>query len=81
MPKIRRKGVPLPLVLHLRDRMHERGISMEQLELLLAWLDTEPDAPGGGWYKRFPGLTVCGQGELVKTFLRPDQTPVGEALD
>jgi len=41
------------------------------------WCDTDPEVPEGEWYKRFPGMTVCGEGELVKTFLLPGQAPHG----
>jgi hypothetical protein len=27
--------------------------------------------PDGEWYKRFAGMTVCGEGELTKTTLLP----------
>ena len=30
--------------------------------------------------KRFSGMIVCGEGELVKTFLLPDQNPKGEPI-
>jgi hypothetical protein len=43
----------------------------------MRWLDTEPIVPDGKWYKRFPQFTVCGEGELVKTFLLPGQVPNG----
>ncbi|MBI4220810.1 MAG: hypothetical protein HY682_11745, partial [Chloroflexi bacterium] len=51
-----------------------------QLELLARWLDTEPDVPQGQWYKRFSGMTACGEGEFVKTFLLPGQRPRGERV-
>ena len=51
-----------------------------QLQLLATWLDTEPDVPEEQWFKRFPGMTVCGEGELVKTFLLPRQHPKGKRL-
>ena len=28
--------------------------------------------------QKFPGMIVCGEGELVKTFLMSNQTPIGE---
>jgi hypothetical protein len=34
----------------------------------------------GRWFKRFPGMTVCGEGELVKTFLLPHQAATGEEV-
>ncbi len=81
MPKVRRENLPRFLFRHLVDRTHEREISTEQLELLLDWLEAEPEVPNGKWFKRFPEMTVCGEGELIKTFLRLDQAAVGEALD
>jgi hypothetical protein len=66
------------LLQHLLDRIQRRHIGADQLGLLAAWLDREPDVPAGRWFKRFPGMTVCGEGELVKTFLTPEQAPVGE---
>ena len=77
MPRIRRKDVPPALFAHLLDRIQERRIEARQLELLAAWLDGEPEVPTGPWFKRFPGMTVCGAGDLIKTFLLPGQTPRG----
>lgn len=62
---------------HLLDRIQERRIDAAQLERLARWLDGEPDVPEGPWFKRFPGVTVCGEGELIKTFLLPGQAPHG----
>ncbi len=80
MPRVRRKDVPPLLLRHLLDRIHERRIDAKQLELLAAWLDEEPEVPEGAWYKRLPGMTVCAEGELVKTFLLPGQAPKGVRL-
>ena len=80
MPQVRRKDVPPLLLQHLLDRVHERRIDDKQLELLAAWLDGEPEVPEGPWYKRFSGMTVCGEGELIKTFLLPGQAPKGERV-
>ena len=80
MPKVRRRNVPRTVLDHLLDRIRDREIPAEQLGLLAEWLDTEPEVPAGKWFKRFPGMVVCGEGELVKTFLRFGQAPVGEDL-
>ena len=80
MPKVRRSNVPRTVLDHLLDRIRDREILAEQLGLLAEWLDTEPEVPAGKWFKRFPGMVVCGEGELVKTFLRLGQAPVGEDL-
>jgi len=65
---------------HLLERVRQREISAEQLGLLARWLDTEPEVPEGPWFKRFPGMTTCGRGELVTTFLRLGQSPAGEEI-
>jgi len=64
----------------LLERIQNRKIPANQLELLARWLDGEPEVPEGLWFKRFPGLTVCGEGELIKTFLLPGQHPTGQRI-
>jgi hypothetical protein len=77
VPRVRRKNVPPALFRHLLDRIQERRVDARQLQLLAEWLDGEPEVPVGPWYKRFSGTTVCGDGDLIKTFLLPGQTPKG----
>jgi hypothetical protein len=80
MPRILRHHLPTALFQHLLDRIHERTIPASQLELLASWLDGEPEVPEGEWYKRFSGMVVCGEGQLIKTFLLPGQHPRGKEL-
>lgn len=80
MPKIRRQDLPPALFQHLLDRIQSRKIPASQLELSAGWLDTEPDVPEGPWYKRFSGMTACGEGELIKTFLLPGQHARGQRI-
>ena len=77
MPKVRRQNVPPALLQHLLDRIQSRRIPATQLELLAKWLDSEPEVPEGQWYRRFSGMTVRGEGELIKTFLLAGQSPKG----
>ena len=65
---------------HLLDRVQQRSISAHQLRLLLLWMDTQPEVPNGRWFKRFPELVVCGDGELIKTYLLPTQAPTGNEI-
>lgn len=81
MPKVRRHGVPRSLLDHLWTRVDQRQISRTQLELFATWLEAEPDVPSGKWFKRFPEMIVCGEGELVLTFLRLGQAPEGEEVE
>lgn len=80
MPKIRRRNLPPALLQHLLDRIQSREISPEQLGKFAKWLDTEPAVPIGKWFKQINGLIVCGEGELVKTFLRSGQIASGEEI-
>ena len=80
MPKIRRQKLPRVLIQHLSLRIRQREISLDQMGLFGEWLDTNPEVPEGEWFKRFPGMVVCGEGELVKTFLVPGQAPHGQEL-
>jgi hypothetical protein len=77
VPRVRRKDLPPALFRHLLDRIQQRHIEARQLELLARWLDTEPEVPEGPWYKRFSGMAVCGEGDLVKTFLAPGHSAKG----
>ena len=81
MPKVRRKAVPPALLAHLIKRVADREIPPDQIGLLADWLDRNPEVPHEKWFKRFAKMTVCGEGELVKTFLRPEQAPIGQSID
>ena len=81
MPRIRRHGLPPRLLDHLLERVTSRKISADQLGLLADWLYTEPEVPDGKWFKRFPGMIVCGEGELIKTFLQSGQIAAGEKVN
>jgi hypothetical protein len=83
MPAVRllsRHHLPPALFQHLLDRIQERKIPASQLERLARWLDTEPEVPEGAWHKSLRGMTVCGDGELIKTFLLPGQIPQGKRI-
>lgn len=63
--------------MHLLERVRQREIKIEQLELFADWTKRNPEVPTGKWFKRFPEMTVCGEGELVRTFLRLGQVAEG----
>lgn len=81
MPKIRRQKLPEALLRHLLTRVRQREISSGQITWLAQWLDANPEVPEGKWFKKFSGMTVCGEGELIKTFLQPGQIATGEELN
>lgn len=80
MPRIRRERIPDALMAHLVSRVRERNVSVSQLRLFTKWLDGNPEVPPSSWFKGFPEMVVCGEGELVKTFLTANQTPVGDEV-
>ena len=80
MPKLRRQKLPRALIQHLSLRIRQREISLDQMGLFGEWCDTNPEVPEGEWFKRFPGMVVCGEGELVKTFLVSGQAPHGREV-
>ncbi len=80
MPKVLRSKLPEHLLRHLLARIRQRGISYDQVTELARWLDAEPEVPNKRWFKKFVGFTVCGEGDLVKTFLLPGQAPEGEEI-
>jgi len=61
-------------------RIKSRHLSVDHLGLLADWLATQPQVPNGKWFKRFPGMIVCGEGELIRTFLQLGQAAMGEEL-
>jgi hypothetical protein len=81
MPKILRQKLPRSLYAQLLERVQQRQITDKQLVLMIQWLDTQPEVPARKWFKRFPGMIVCGDGELVKTFLMAGQVPIGEEIN
>ena len=80
MPRVRRQNLPPALFQHLLDRIQSRRIPATGLELLAKWLDTEPEVPEGQWYKRFSGMTACGEGDLIKTLLLPGRSIKGQRV-
>ena len=80
MPRVRRGNIPPLLLEHLLDRIRTRNISADQLGLLAEWLDNIPEVPTGRWFKKFPDMIVCGEGELIKTFLQIGQLPEGQEI-
>ncbi len=81
MPQIETwSRLPPPLRDHLIERMHERHISLEDLNQLRLWIESTPKVPEGVWYKDFGSFKLCGEGKYPKTFLRAGQPAAGEKL-
>lgn len=80
MPKIRFANLPRPVWEHILERVSQRGISLSDLNRLKNWVDIEPYAPDGDWYKDFGSLILCGTGQYPKTVLEKGMKPYGQPL-
>ena len=62
---------------HLSERMRDRHITLEDLNRLRLWIESDPEVPDGMWYKDFGSFKLFGAGRLPKTFLLPGQPAKG----
>jgi hypothetical protein len=70
MPKLEQwANFPKKLRQHLIQRMADRSITIEDLNQLRLWVETNPEVPEAEWYKDFGSFKVCGEGPYPKTFL------------
>ena len=50
MPQIERwSGLPAAIRDYLVERMHDRNISLDDLNLLRLWMELRPEVPEGPW--------------------------------
>ena len=81
MPKIENwQNLPPRVRQHLIDRMHDRSISVADLNQLRLWMESKPEVPNSDWFKDFGSFKICGRGPYPKTFLFRGQAATGKAL-
>ena len=81
MPKIESwVNLPPRLRQHLIDRMHQRAISLSDLNQLRLWIESKPEVPETDWFKDFGSFKICGCGSRPKTFLLRGQPALGHVL-
>jgi hypothetical protein len=81
MPRIESwSGFPPALRNHLIERMRDRNISVDDLNHLRLWVESQPTVPEGPWYKDFGSFKLCGHGKFPKTFLMSGQSAKGQSL-
>jgi hypothetical protein len=81
MPKLQQWAkFPKRLRQHLIERMADRSITIEDLNQLRLWVESDPEVPEGEWYKDFGSFKMSGEGPYPKTFLLPGQTARGTRL-
>ncbi len=81
MPKIESwDKLPGRVRQHLIDRMHDRSITIADLNQFRLWIESSPEVPEVDWYKDFGSFKICGQGSFPKTFLLRGQVAKGKAI-
>ena len=81
MPKIETwSRLPRAIREHLIERMHDRKISLDDLNRLRIWMESKPEVPEGPWYKDFGSFKLCGEGAYSKTFLLAGRVANGREL-
>jgi hypothetical protein len=81
MPRIAAwTDLPRAVRQHLIDRMRDRSITLNDLNQLRLWIETNPVVPEGEWYKDFGSFKICGRGSFAKTFLLAGQVARGEPV-
>ena len=65
---------------HLVERMHNRKVTLQDLNQLRSWIESRPEVPEGAWYKDFGSFKLCGEGKYPKTFLLAGQAAMGRKL-
>ena len=79
MAKIRFADLPRQLWQHILDRVAERAISLEDLELLRTWVTLNFTRRAIG-HKDFGSFILCGTGEYPKSVLKRGMKPFGTLL-
>jgi len=81
MPQIATwSNLPAAVRAHLVERMHDRKISLQDLDRLRVWIESKPNVPEGPWCKDFGSFKLCGEGPYPKTFLLAGQVATGQEL-
>jgi hypothetical protein len=54
---------------HLVERMHDRQISLDDLNQLRLWIESRPEVPEGLWYKDFGSFKLSKSSLLPQTVI------------
>jgi hypothetical protein len=69
MPQIETwSRIPAAIRDRLAERMHDRNVSLDDLNRLRVWLETRPNVPEGRWFKDFGSFKLCGEGNTPRHF-------------
>jgi hypothetical protein len=71
---------PAGIKRHLEERLLDRKITLDDLNKLRIWVESEPDLPAGHWFRDFGSFKIVGQGSNPLSFLESGQVPFGEEI-
>ncbi len=80
MLKILNHDRPAGAMFHWIQLVRDRALSLARMHRSSEWVNGSPEVPPDRWFKKFSGMTVCGGGSLVKTFLLPYQAATGKEV-
>jgi hypothetical protein len=65
---------------HLSERLLDRSITLNDLNKLRIWVESDPDLPDGDWFLDFGSFKIAGRGPFPRTFLDSHQIAYGEEI-
>ena len=71
---------PVGIKRHLAERLLDRKITSDDLNKLRVWVESDPDLPGGRWFRDFGSFKIVGEGPYPLSFLDSEQIPYGEEI-
>ena len=72
--------LPQQIRQHLQERLLCRQITLNDLDKLRFWIESQPDVPEGEWFKNFGSFKIVGRGPYPLTFLDAEQIPHGREV-
>lgn len=72
--------IPKQICQHLDERLRDRNITLEDLDRLRIWLESQPEVPEGEWFKDFGSFKLTGFGPNPTTFLAPGMIAYGTEI-
>ena len=71
---------PAAIKRHLAQRLLDRQITLDDLDKLRIWVESDPDLPAGKWFKDFGSFKIVGEGPNPLSFLDSSQIPFGQEI-
>lgn len=71
---------PVGIKQHLERRLLDRKITLDDLNKLRVWVDSDPNLPPGHWFRDFGSFKIVGEGPNPLSFLNSDQIAFGEEI-